>query len=323
VDVSFPWLPPVDWDTYWREWHPAPVATWRPALETIRARHSLPSGRWARFPRGRNAVFALGDRFVLKLVPPFWAADAAREVAALAAVGGQLPVATPTLLADGRLDGWSYLVQRRLPGEVLADVWKDLEQAERAAIARQQGQVMRALHDLPTPNATALRYDWAGMLIEQALAVHGELSRGGLAGRLLDDLRAYLAARRVSWVAPVALLHGDLDVINLLVERAGDRWRVTGLVDWSDAKVGPVAHEFISPGVHTFQGDRAALRAWYVGYGLDGDREAFQRQVMARALLYYPDTLPKLLQRMAGAADAVSWDEVARAFWQMEDNEPA
>jgi hygromycin-B 7''-O-kinase len=304
---------------YWGVWHPEPVDRWRPALDAIRSRHGLPADDWARFPRGRNAVFALGERLVVKLVPPLWTPDAAREAAALVAVWATLPVTTPELLAVGEIDGWSYFVQRRLPGTVLADIWASLDSAQRQRVAHQQGRIMRALHDLPPPDAPALRFDWVGLLVEQALQARDELERAGLTGTLLADLSAYLDARRLSWAAPVALLHGDLDAINLLVEQQGADWSITGLVDWSDAKIGPVTHEFISPGVHTLRGDRAALRAWIAGYGLPATREEFQHQVMARAILYYPDTLPKLLARVDGAATATSWHDVARAFWRMTD----
>jgi hygromycin-B 7''-O-kinase len=308
---------------YWGVWHPAPVDRWRPALDAIRSRHGLPADDWTRFPRGRNAVFALGERLVVKLVPPLWTPDAAREAAALVAVWARLPVTTPELLSVGEIDGWPYLIQRRLPGTVLADVWASLAPAQRQRVAHQQGRLMRSLHDLPPPDAPALRFDWVGMLVEQAFEARGELERAGLAGPFLADLSAYLDARRVSWTAPVALLHGDLDAINLLVERRGDDWLITGLVDWSDAKIGPITHEFISPGVHTLHRDPAAMRVWAAAYGLPAAREAFQHQVMARAILYYPDTLPKLLAGVDGAATATSWDAVARAFWRMTDVDDA
>lgn len=320
MGAHLPLLPPsIGWDVYWRDWHPAPVDRWRPALEAIRARHNLPAGAWARFALGRNAVFALGADLVVKLTPPFWASDAVREAAALAVVRGRLPVATPALLAQGELDGWSYLVQARLPGELLAGRWQDMAATERAEVAYQHGQVMRALHDLPVPDTAALGFDWAGMLVEQALDVRAELERGGVAGPLLAGLRAYLDARQVSWTAPTALLHGDLHGINMMVERAGGAWRVTGLLDWSDAKVGPTAHEFISPGVHMYRGDRTALHAWYAGYGLPLARAALQHQVTARAVLYYADTFGRLLDRLPGAARAATWTEIACALWHMTD----
>lgn len=53
---------------------------------SVRAQRALPRASWRRFPLGCNFVFALGEAFVLKLVPPFWAHDAAREMAALRAV---------------------------------------------------------------------------------------------------------------------------------------------------------------------------------------------------------------------------------------------
>ena len=307
-------------DAYSTGVRPRPLLYWLPALAAVRERHGLPRHPWQRFRRGRNVAFALGEEFVVKLIPPFWRRGAVREAAALSWVNGRLPVPTPTLVAQGVIDGWTYLVETRVPGQVLADLWPALRTDERVHLARRHGEIMAALHALPPHDAPrVLAFDWPGMLAEQWRECAPEMRRAGVPAPLLADLPAYLEGARVLLAATDAtvLLHGDLNALNLLVDRRNGEVEIVGLIDLSDAKLGPVAHEFISPGVHQYCGERAALRAWYAGYRL-GERAtvAFERDVMARAMLYYAGLFDKFLAFVPTTARA-TWPEVARHFWQV------
>ena len=72
----------LDDDTYQREVHPQPLSFWQDVLAVITRRHDLGSGEWVRASLGRNVVL-LDHRFVVKLGPPCWPGEIAREVVAL------------------------------------------------------------------------------------------------------------------------------------------------------------------------------------------------------------------------------------------------
>lgn len=311
-----------DRETYWQSIYRQPVADWLPALEQIRQRHQLPAGEWTRFALGRNLVFACGE-LVLKLSQPNWAFEIPREADALTFVHQQLPVATPELLAIGELDGWAYLVQRRLPGEMMRARWGELSDAVKLSLARQQGEIMAALHALPVHHAPAsLAFDWIEMLTEQRVECLAEMQNAGVPDALLANLSPYLAEAEplIAADGPTVLLHGDLDAINLLIEEQNGTWRITGLVDWGDIKLGPAAHDFISPGIHSYRGQRDLLHAWYAGYGLHDEQRslAFLQNIMARSLLYYAGEFARYLQRVPGTAQCRDWAGVAGCFWQWE-----
>ena len=314
---------PNDFDRthYWQVIYKQPVDDWLPTLEQIRQRHHLPAGAWTRFALGRNLVFACGE-LVLKLSQPDWAFEIPREADALAFVHQQLPVATPELLAIGELDGWAYLVQRRLPGEMMRARWGELSDAVKRSLARQQGEIMAALHALSVHDAPAsLAFDWAVMLTEQKAECCQEMQNAGVPEALLADLPRYLAEAepRLATDGPPVLLHGDLDAINLLIEEQQGAWRITGLVDWGDVKLGPATHDFISPGIHSYRGQRELLQAWYAGYGLNDKQRspAFVRNVMARSMLYYAGEFARYLQRSPGTEQCRDWTCVADCFWQL------
>ena len=312
-----------DLAAYWADVRPRPLETWLPALRVIRGRHGLPDGPWHRFRRGRNVVVGLGEGSVVKLTPPFWRGDTERETAALGWLGRRLPVAVPTVVATGAIGEWTYGVQRRLPGTPLTDLWPDLGLADRVRLARHHGEIMAALHALPLDAVPdEVGFDWPRMLREQWAECEDQMRAAGVPDALLATLPAELAAARplIEAPGPNVLLHGDLTGLNLLVEDIDGAPAITGLVDWGDAKVGPPAHDMISPGVHQYRAEREPLRAFWSGYGLpEPDRPRFAREVMARAMVFYPDTFDHYI-RDVPEAERGSWSAVARAFWHLDDD---
>jgi hygromycin-B 7''-O-kinase len=259
---------------------------------------------------------------VFKLCPPLWSDDADREAAALNFIPNRLSVATPELVATGEEEAWRYLIQRRLPGKLLHTFWFSLEIADKIPLARQHGELMAALHALPAPQAPPeISFDWARMLAWQKESHFQEMQQAGVPEILLADLPSYLEGAWPLLAADQAqaVLHGDLNALNFLVEPQDSGWRITGLVDWGDVKSGPVTHEFISPGVHMYRGERETLLAWYEGYGLTADRRTatFQHNIMARTMLDYADDFNRYLQLVPGASSCGRWEEVASCFWQM------
>lgn len=308
---------PADAGAYFREVYHLPPATWLPALHHVAVRHGLADGPWERAALGRNVVF-LGPAAVVKLGPPFWAGDMAREAAALGFVAGRLPAATPEPLGAGAVDGWEYLALTRLPGEQLHAIWPTLGAAERTGLALQHGELMAALHALRGVSAVApLRRDWAPAIAEQRAACLPALERSGVPAALVAQAAAYIDAampRLLAATEPL-LIHGDLCHLNMLVERRGGGWRIAALIDWGDSNAGPQAHELISPAVNMYRGDQAALAAWLRGYGVGGGLPAaLAHEATARAILHYADELGDTLRHI-GAANCADWAAVTRRLW--------
>jgi aminoglycoside phosphotransferase (APT) family kinase protein len=180
---------------------------------------------------------------------------------------------------------------------------------------------MAALHTLSLHDAPAdLHFDWARMLAEQHDSCARDMRAGGVDVALVEQVDTYLAA--TPWgieQGEIALVQGDLASLNLMVTEINSALTITGLIDWGDAKIGAPSHEFISPGVHMYRGDRNALRHWYEGYQLLKPKGAaeYQHVIMARAMLYYSEDFAKRIEWIPGAAACADWSTMASAFWQM------
>ena len=314
---------PDDDERYWRDVYHAELATWTPALDEVAARHALGPQSWTRVAMGRNVVFA-APALIAKLGPPIWPGDMRREAITLGLVSGKVPLATPALVAVGELDGWEYVVEARLPGTPLWQLWVDLPPAARIDLARQHGQLMRAIHavDVSAAPDDVRQFPWDVVIPEQVAECAATMRSVGVDPALVAQADAYLAA--TPWQldgASAVLLHGDLNHLNFLVAPRGAGWELTGVIDWGDMKIGPASHELISPGVHMYLGNAAELAAWYGGYDLAPARRTpeYEHLVMARAIAWYADMLPELLGRVPGAAAARDWPAIARCFWHLSD----
>jgi hygromycin-B 7''-O-kinase len=168
----------------------------------------------------------------------------AHEAAMIAMLSPAIP--TARVLGHGRVGQREWLVQRRLPGRPLAQVWPALSTPQRHAAARQLGTVLRALHGVPLPAG------FANPWLTAALAPGGQLRDAyhapasqyetllvaaarvpGVDTTLLDELRAYIVERLPAFDGlPAVLVHGDIHFYNLL-------WydgRISGLLDFEGAQ---------------------------------------------------------------------------------------
>src|SRR5262249_56212552 len=87
--------------------------------------------------------------------------------------------------------------------------------------------------------------EWEAMLGGEGVECVREMRRASVADTLVQQIEPYLEA--TPWDAePPVLLHGDLTHLNMLVAEQAEGWRITGLIDWGDIKIGSRLHEFIS-----------------------------------------------------------------------------
>ena len=144
----------------------------------------------------------------------------------------------PEVIADGSLDGWSFVTERRLPGRPIAP--GSGGPSGTAASLRNALAAIATLHQATSGpvDPGVIRATWLDRRIERV----AQLIATGLAGRaaadgaerqlaeLADELGPTVdTARSAGWI------HGDLWSENVLVDATG---AVCGLVDWDSAAPG-------------------------------------------------------------------------------------
>jgi aminoglycoside phosphotransferase (APT) family kinase protein len=218
-----------------------------------------------------------------------------------------LPV-VPKVLAEGLLPGTDvgvYLLQTRIPGQTMRQLWASVSEARRIGLVRELAGYVREFHRISRSRyrigfyQSAIR-DWEGSWIDghdrYVSRLLGEIHRRSpspaerevlkRAERYYEDHREALA-----YATGPHLGHGDLHFLNVLATDSG----ITGILDWEWAFDGGVEPEF----------DLDALVRWSVFPAdfADGEpppaTEEF-RSVMPEVLRAYLEVaaIPRLYERL-------------------------
>jgi hygromycin-B 7''-O-kinase len=296
-------------------------ALWRPAIGAICQRHGLTEASFERGPDGTHLVYYVDSEIVVKLFVPLFGADAVAEQLVLRHLQGGLEIQTATILHQGEIDGWRYLVMTRVPGIPLEEAWSGIPSERRRVIARQTGALICHLRSVPTHGLEALSVDWSAFVEEQLLTAVERQRGWNLSPRVLDDIRAYLAnvAHHLTAEFPPTLVLADITREHILVSESKGHWGVVGYVDFGDAFVAHPDYELVAPGLDVARGDARLQRELLLGAGYTEEEldEALRQRLMAFTLIHRFVRLGEFLPVVPGAPAASSTERLARILWPL------
>jgi hygromycin-B 7''-O-kinase len=265
------------------------AATQRPAFEAIAARHGLVASELSFLDKGTHFVWATRSS-VIKLFVPLWIEDASLETTLLEMVAGTtLPV--PHLEAQGELDGWPYVVMSRVPGENLGIAWRTLDDGGRSRLAGHLGEAMAELALLPRQPLEARAITQDALIAERLERILVDQRDRGGDEALELELRTFLAQLPQLMPAESVVLHADLTDDNVLV--SGDR--ITGIIDFADAFVGPWTYELAAPACFVTRGSSAHRDAMIRGRGFEPTHELIAT-TRAWAVLHRFGSVARMMQ---------------------------
>jgi hygromycin-B 7''-O-kinase len=274
-------------------------AALRPGVDRLCRTLGVDSGDLSRFADGSVPVYGAGD-LVLKLVPPVFLAEWRVEAGVLKALSESLPIPTPRLHAEGRSDGWGYLLMSRLPGVKLDSVWEHIAAADRDRLAHHLGEVIAAFHQV-TPPGIPMWWpeDWPAFVAGQRARCVREQGELGLPQTWLEQYPEFLDRVPLRVGSPV-LLHTEIMRQHLLVTETSAGWRFSGLFDFEAAMCGSSEYEFAAVGVFVSQGDSRFLRRVLTAYGYPASALGadLSRRLLAWALLHRYSNLASYLRRL-------------------------
>lgn len=298
-------LPLVGDSAAWPTLHAQPLSIWRPGLEQLGGAWGL-GGAWERLPGGEDSVVFAQGATVVKLVPPFLAEDAERDVSVLRRLN--LPVPTPRVEDVRHVEGWTAVRLTRLRGLPADRVWARIGRADRLRLLTEVGALLQAIWRTPVEAADGNPVALLTMLRVRARrhAEDGFRDPVGFVDRHLPD----------PLPAP-ALLHLDLNDGNLMLEERGGRWEVSGVLDFVAARAFYPPLDLVTPNVFFCRGDPVLLGALLEGAGASGLDPA---ELAAWHLLHPFSRLPRDLA-LAGREPTAPQDGV-QALWNTREAPP-
>ncbi|RAX44978.1 aminoglycoside phosphotransferase [Arthrobacter sp. AQ5-06] len=210
------------------------------------------------------------------------------------AIRAELPFLMPTVAGSVRLGNLSTFVYSHLAGGT-----QSVEEltAGPAALAREIGTALAAIHDLPhalVSNADLPSYTPNEFRQRRLNELDQAATTGKIPASLL--LRWEHALEDVSlWRFNPCVVHGDLHEDNLLVESG----RVTAVTGWTDLRIGDPADDFAWLVASNEQDFVDAVLASYTG----SRRDAPDQHLLRRAALSAEFALAQYLVKGIAAAD--------------------
>jgi hygromycin-B 7''-O-kinase len=241
-----------------------------------------------------SSVFELrladGSSVVLKLYSELLAWELGKEPFVYELLAGrELPVPEILLTDDSRtLLRHGFALMTKLDGRMLAHVQPSLGEDERARVYRQIGGLLRQWHEVRLDGFGYLGHgevidplptnvDYMRSLLDRRLARSVAL---GFPGQLAGRIAAHVAERGELFAGceEPRLCHNDCHESNLLVERDGDAWRISGVLDVGNAVAADPLLDLAKTSAYSRWASDAKVDALAEGHGglREGWREAIE-----------------------------------------------
>lgn len=326
---SCPLHPLEDLDGYQRLF--TDVELWRPYVRMACRKAHLPCEEVHSSLPGTFPTFLVDQSWVVKFFGQLFEGEEAyrTELHAYQILAGCADLPIPSLIAPGvlfedRPEGrWPFLIFEYLPGMSVGEVFEQMPEKERHAVAVEMGHFIHVLHSLPLCEGPAFSLSWQSSLtaLEElsSSAVNRQRAWGALPEHLLVQIEGYLAPpeRLLPLSKPPFLIHADLTADHLLGWFENGRWITTGVIDWGDAWLGGFYYELVALYFDLLHAEPALLKSCLKAYKPAAELlEDFPRRALSAALLHrfnvfetlcknYPDikavqTLEELADRLYG-----------------------
>lgn len=145
----------------------------------------------------------------------------------------------PEIVDSGRMDGYDWMLCRRIPGTNLEEAWAELSWTERADALEQIWKLVKYVHTVDTKEVEAYvnRSLWYMTTIENTMAeTERLLERKLINTEQCDGLKKYIYYFETAiGRADLVLAHGDLTPANVMWHESN----ITALMDFECATIAP------------------------------------------------------------------------------------
>jgi hygromycin-B 7''-O-kinase len=288
---------------------------WLICAEAICQRHNISFEVLTRPGQGEHVVF-LGEDFVIKIYTPF-RDGFRREKSGIEYANGKTSLPLPEILFQGEIEGFNYLVFKRLEGVLMTkEIWLGLDARRQITVVARLASGLKELHSREFQTA---EFNWKQFIEKQAAEAVEKQRANGVNPQWIERLPEYLEESLP--LLPTnfrnVFLHGDVHFGNLRLIKNNGQWRISGLFDFADSLSGFHEYEFLAVGVLMIQGQGELQREFFRAYGYK-DREIdaeLRRRLMLMTILYECADLRRYALRLKPEAVNFTLDELERAIW--------
>ena len=286
---------------------------WAEAAKEICWRERVSFDEITRLNSSDHVVFAIDEKFVLKIYRPFRNCFE-REIKALEFVDGKIDFTTPEIVKTGEFEHFPYALITQISGAAITrQDWLSFPEKEQIPFVEKLARGLKQLHELP---AESFENDWAKFVENRAESFVERQIAHGVNQKILDALPKFIKEnlKLIPTNPPFVFVHADVHFGNL---RFTKNLEIAGIFDFADSRKGFHEYEFLAVGVLMIQGQSKLQREFFKSYGYaekDLD-EQMRRRLMMLTMLYETADLRRYAMRLKPEAVDFSLDELERGIW--------
>ena len=279
-----------------RDWSPifTDVGVWEPVIREICSQEGLSFSQMQAGYPGTHAVFILDRKYVIKVYAPFWRDfHIEPQVHSLLSENSNLPL--PGIVTTGvfmdRIE-WPYLITEFVQGTAIWEARHRIDIPNLLEVAAELGQMIRTLHQTDVTaiqSGAQWRENWLELLQRRGAECITEVRQKAILSQsALEQLQAFLQRLTAALEdSSLTLVHGDLTEDNLLLKEGRGKWRIAGLIDFGDAKIGVREYKWPPLWFDLLHQDVEAMRIFLNAYDPSmAINQEFLQQCLAWTLLH-------------------------------------
>jgi fructosamine-3-kinase len=294
---------------------------WQSVAAEICRRNGISHHEMRRSDLGENIVFLVDQNFVIKIFALFPGRHY-REVSALTIASDRLPIKLPSLICNGVINGWPYIVTTHLRGRPFYDSWDSVATEDQIEIMSGLGVAMRQLHSLEVGLIEMKSFcglGWRAFIQAQLRLLFDQGRVKDKNQRCFHSLPKYLESNLSALPRDnkQVLLHGDLNPGNFLVEIENGRRKISGLIDFADSLSGFHEYDFVTPVMQMASGNRKLQRALLLAYGYKKEEltPLLRRRLMLLTILHEGSIWEEAVQRLGPNANDLNLEALEEQIW--------
>lgn len=238
-----------------------------------------------------NAIFKLADDRYLKIFGPESGRQFQVESTALRLIETQNAIPAPRILDEGQTaQKQDYLIISGIPGDTAEHLWDELPRPVQLELAREIGSITAAIHRLPLDKFAAVEQQVGGLewIIEKMQKRHIPRIKS-LDAFTIEQREAILdfftgEAHDLLFESRT-FTHYEMAHNHLYLQEQSGKMRVSGIIDWADALIGPAEWDVMYLWFWTFSKDKGAMREYLKTlYADNPPPQNFARRCMAAAM---------------------------------------
>ena len=289
---------------------------WVEAGRVLLERHKIGFEQLRRADRGENVVILADDRFLVKIYTPN-KRGFDREREALRFAEGKTSFSIPRIVAEGRVEGFNYLITNQLTGRtLLRPDWLKLKRKTQVELVTRLAMQIKELH---SHDADDIEFDWDRFIENQATTVLERQRKEGGNPEWFESLPKYLEGQMplLPRSQHPVFMHGDIHFGNIKVGSDRHGPCVTGIFDFADSLKGFHEYEFVAIGVLMIQGQGELQREFFKAYGYKDSEitKELRQRLMLLTILYEHSSLRRYAERLGAGSERLTLAELEAAIW--------